>query len=382
MQSDVTAPQEKKTRILFLAGHKGSGVAHIDKYLPTLSEGAYEVTFLGWDRQRTEEKTFERNGIQFHMIQRGWGYANRWLAIALPLWVLVAFWHLLFRRPDVVMACDFDCGFPAALARVFTRTPLIYIIRDTFSMRPFTPNVLRGPIEWLDRRVIASADRIVVPDENRIQKDYPNQENFVVVYNSCPDKWDEVPESQREASQDDFTVLASGYLRENRGIGLLMAVARRRPEMKFLMAGYLFDEAIRKDVEELNNVTLLDRVPYHEALTLPFRANAVYTFYDPSSEINRLAASNKWFDSMMAGRPIVVNEELVKSAWVEENDIGYLCPYNDVDALEACLAGIQSNPEEAARKGRNGRKLYVGGLSWAAMENRIHDTIAGVVKHH
>ncbi len=382
MHQDASAPRERTTKILFLAGHQGSGVAHIDKFLPTLASGPYEVTFLGWDRERTEEKTFERDGIQFRMIQRGWGYANRWLALALPLWVIVAFWHLLIRRPDVVMASDFDSGLPAAMAKFFTRTPLVYIILDTFSMRPFTPNLLRGTIEWLDRRVIAASDRVIVPDDTRIQPDYPNLDRFVIVYNSCPDKWSEVPEEQHLASSEDFTILACGYLRENRGVKLLTEVARRRPDIKFLLAGYLFDDDIQKDVDELDNIDFIGRVPYTEALTLPFRVNAVFTFYDPSSMINRLAASNKWFDAMMAARPIIVNEELVKAEWIRERDIGFLCPYGNIDALEACLVDMKENSAEAIRKGKNGRKLYEDGLSWSAMEDRIHEIVADVARNN
>jgi len=148
--------------------------------------------------------------------------------------------------------------------------------------------------------------------------------------------------------------------------------------MHFLMAGYVFDEDIEQSIQELSNVTFLGRVAYNEALLLPFRADVMFTFYDPSSEINRLAASNKWFDAMMAGRPILVNSELSKAPWIEREDIGYLCPYGNAEDLSNRLSWIRNHPDEAMRKGQNGRSLYVEGLSWSVMEKRIYSTIDAV----
>jgi len=110
MHKGRTSDQETPLKIVILCAHQGSGNAHIDKFLPSLSKGPYEISLLGWDRLRKEKKQFEKDGVLYRMIFRGWGFANRSLFIALPIWVLVSFWLLLFLRIDVIIAIDFESG--------------------------------------------------------------------------------------------------------------------------------------------------------------------------------------------------------------------------------------------------------------------------------
>jgi glycosyltransferase involved in cell wall biosynthesis len=159
------------------------------------------------------------------------------------------------------------------------------------------------------------------------------------------------------------------------GVDMVFHAAARLPDMRVLMAGQVLDAELEPLIAQTPNVDFRGWLVPGDALLLNFESDIIFSFYDPVSEINRRAASNKWSDAMMASKPILVNREVLKSAWIQEEDIGYLCSYNDVDALVLVLQHIRSHPREAQHKGERGRRLYDAGYSWAVMEQRLWEVL-------
>lgn len=361
----------KKSKLLIVAAHEGKGNAHIDEFIPSLAKAGYQITFVGWDRRKKLPASYREENVVYKFIFRGWGYASKWLIVALPLWGIRLFFHLLFQRPDLIIAIDFDSSLPASLAGFLNRVPMLYVILDTYSLRYTVPKCLRRLIQMVDNWVMKMADKIIVPDESRILEDYKNKDKFTVIYNCCRDLSGNVPAERKQRSNGPITVLATGYLRETRGIKLLLQASGYLPDMRILMAGTIYEKDLHDTIDSNPNVKFLGQVPLEEAYCLNFDVDVVFTFYDPSSEINRRAASNKWADAMMASRPILVNSELVRAEWIRSNDMGYLCPYGDVEQLVKCLEHIRDNPEERKQKGKNGRRLFEQGYNWETMEIRL-----------
>jgi len=260
-----------------------------------------------------------------------------------------------------MMAIDFDAALPQAIAYRFNKIRFIYNIRDNFAMRTTLPNFIRPIIKRLDKFVISMANSIVVPDENRIttEKD-EERKKFNVIYNAAV----EVEPPDILSKDRPFTIYAMGYLMKTRGIGLLLDASLILPDIRILLAGAVHEKDIMNIINNTQNVDYRGWLQPEDALKLCFDSDVIFTFYDPTSEINRKAASNKWFDAMMAGKPILVNEEVERASWILINDMGYTCPYGDIGALTKKIQYIQSHPEEASQKGRKGRRLFERGYSW------------------
>ena len=358
-------------KLLIVGAKEGQGNVHIDKFIPSLRKVGHKITFVGWDRNKKLPYRYKENGVQHQIIFRGWGYGMNSLMLGLPLWCIRLFCHLLFQKPDVIIAIDLDCAFSAALAKMFRDVPLVYVILDTYALRPTIPVPLRGAIQRVDNWLMKKSDSIIVPDETRILPEYKHKEKFNVMYNCCFDISDQVPAEQKDRSGKPFTVLSTGRLLKNRGAEVLLKAAEQLPDMHIIMAGDIREKDIQQRVDNNPNINFLGRVGIETAFRLAFDADAVFTYYEPSSEINRRAASNKWADAMMASRAILANYELVKADWIRKNDIGYLCPFYDVGALVKCLKHIQDNRDDAVRKGANGRKMFEEGYNWETMEQRL-----------
>ena len=84
---------------------------------------------------------------------------------------------------------------------------------------------------------------------------------------------------------------------------------------------------------------------------------AIFSLYDPSVEINRLAASNKVYDAMMFGIPVITNKEVINSGFIKEHHIGFVIDY-DYNETWACLTNGDFLVN-VQKMGSNGRDLYL-----------------------
>jgi glycosyltransferase involved in cell wall biosynthesis len=361
--------------ILIISSNSGKGAVHVDKLFPSLVELGYKVTFLGWDRNNEYSKYYTEGGVNYRMIFSGWGFANKWLAIALPLWMIKAFWELCrldISKYPIIMAIDFDSALPQALACGFNKIPFIYNIRDNFAIRTTLPRSLVPAVKWFDKFTLRQAKSVIVPDENRITAENDEvRKKFNVIHNGAL----EVSRPEGLSKDRPFTVYAMGYLEKVRGIELLLNVSLKMPNIRFLLAGNVYDAELLDRIRRGLNIEYKGWIQSKDALKLCYESDVIFAFYDPVSEINQKAASNKWFDAMMTGKPILVNEEVERSSWLMENDIGYSCPYGDVDVLTTTIRHIQSHPDEAKQKGKNGRRLYEQGYSWESSVEKIKKVI-------
>ena len=354
--------------------------AHLQKLLQTYSrKSGGSVLFIGWDRlSNKKERSEEATGITYKYLQRGWGSANKKLLLGLPLWMMRVFFYTFTLDVDVIHVLDFDSAIPVAFATRIRKIPIIYDIRDNFALRHNWPNWTKWLIEALDRWLISKSDYVIVVDESRIEEQWqPWREKFIVLYNVPPD----IPKpAQKTNVFHPFTVYTSGYLSEIRGITLLLKAAERIPGMRILMAGRFVNKELEKIFLQHPQVDFRGWLKQKDALSLCYESDVIFAFYDPKTEINRKAASNKWFDAMMAGKPVLVNEEVHKSTWIEIMNIGYTCPFGDTDALVSILEEIKNNPEKAQQKGNQGRELFEKKYNWPLMEKKLDRIITELIK--
>lgn len=343
---------------------------HLRKLLSLYGEVASRAEFVGWDRLKAFRRVSRKGDVDYVYIQRGWGYSNARLALGIPLWVFRATVACLRRRPDLIHAIDLDSALPAAIASLFSGVPFIYDIRDNYDLRYRYPPACKWLVRKVDGWVRGRSAGIIVVDEGRLDEGLRSLRDKVQILYNCPP---DVP-ILRSAEARPFTVYASGYLSSERGIGLLLDAADALPHIRVLLAGRFHDPSLERRALGHPRVDCRGWLPQRHALELCSEADAVFSFYDPSLEINRSAASNKWFDAMMAALPVITNSEVRRAAWVIQEDIGYVCPY-DKDSLVCLLRRVVDDPC-ASVKGTNGRHLYETSYNWSAMEARLLTLIA------
>ena len=344
------------------------------KLLQTYSDAGYNVRFVGMDRRRRRPRVHDINGFRCEYIMAGWGYANWRLLFGYPLWVLRLLRYILTTQTELVHAFELDSALPVAIASWCRRIPFIYDVQDNYDLRHSWPFPLKPMFRLLDRWVIGRSRGVIVPDENRIVGPFKRFRDKIAIIPNCPPDLS-CPDSA-PARDATFTVLAMGQLAQRRGIDLLLEAVRHLGHIRLLMAGRFVEPWLEAKALAMRQVEFRGWIPSETAIRLPYEADLVFAFYDPSYAVNILANAQKWFDAMMTGTPVLANREIANASWIEREGFGYVCRYGDVAELANLLKWIGENLPDAERKGRRARKLFEERYNWPLMEKKLLTMVA------
>ena len=99
--------------------------------------------------------------------------------------------------------------------------------------------------------------------------------------------------------------------------------------------------------------------------------------YDPSIDNHFYAAPNKFYESLMLGKPVIMVKNTGMSGVVSQNDIGVLIDYSKESFISGVNELIDRKSQWQVMKERM-KKLYREQYSWDEMERRLLELYAGL----
>jgi glycosyltransferase involved in cell wall biosynthesis len=163
----------------------------------------------------------------------------------------------------------------------------------------------------------------------------------------------------------------AGSIHEQRGLYRIAEATAGLTEVETTFAGWI-PRAVDGDFLRMQgHIHYLGRLEYGESLALIRRSHAVLALYDPSWPINTMASSNKVFEAMAAGRPVITNEETTMARIVREEQCGCLVPYGDPVALRRVIRELLEDPDLRNRLGGNGLRAFRQKYHWGIMDERL-----------
>jgi glycosyltransferase involved in cell wall biosynthesis len=356
-------------RVVFLRSKSPAGIEpRLAKEAATLVRAGYEVHAVLWDRTRSYASTETLDGIRIHRYQLPAPEGDSGLALRLPRWWAHAALATVSLRPDVVHAVDFDTAWPARIAAHVVGAKLVYDIFDFYSemITADLPVGLRRYLASAERRMVASADLVILPDLRRqAQFARARPRKVVEIMN--------VPEDQRIPADlaRQFTVFYGGMIAKDRGLMDLLA-ACEATGAKLIVAGHGPDEAeLLPHLESSPASLYLGTIPYEDVLHQTAAAHAIAALYDPRVPNNRFAAPNKVYEAMMFSKPVLVSEGIAVADLVRSVDCGLVIPYGDRAVLRAALEQLMLSPRDCQAMGGRGRAAFESGYNWKVMEARL-----------
>jgi glycosyltransferase involved in cell wall biosynthesis len=257
----------------------------------------------------------------------------------------------------VVTTSAYESNHLVGLALGDRRPAWIADFRDGWTFHPWKPEfptaAQRRLDRWLERRVVQTADRVVVV-ERPVGDDFRERLGIEPAY--IPNGWD--PELEAEAASsrppaidpDRFTLVHTGKLSGGWGRHpgpLFEAMARLRTaepteaaRLQLVLAGRRDSEEQRliEGLELGGMVRHLGELPRAEALALQRHADALLLL---TSRTLVWELPGKVFEYMGARRPVLALAADNEAARVvEEAGIGWTVPPDDVDAIVAALRGM------------------------------------------
>lgn len=335
------------------------------KYAKVFTKKKYVLSFIGWKRKEDEKKDSEYyESVRF--LHSGGGYGKNKINLALNyiVWMHKLFFFAVQRKNTLkyqhLFLTDFDVALPFYFASKFNKDlKYFYEIRDDFALRYNFPIFIKKIVSKVDSKLKSSARFVIHVDESRIRE---GDENFVVIKNTPFDFY-----KSFEAPEYKIKVAVIGHLSKIRGLDQILKFAKDYRNIEFIFAGVeVFDDDIGDLIKSLPNIKVYKRMQQDKLFEIIYDCSGIFSIYDPSLEINLKAASNKLYDAMMLGIPVIVNKEILASDFVSKNKLGFIIDYKYNSSWND-LAEKVSNKKLVEERGGNGRRIFEKDLDFLSI---------------
>ncbi|MFM2586338.1 glycosyltransferase family protein [Vibrio campbellii] len=311
------------------------------------------ITHVGWERiaGEREEKFLKSVNISKKILLKGGGYGGRKARAMYALWMVAVFLYCLFfvNSRSTVWALGFESAFPALLAAKIKRYKVIFDDADRFSMVFRFPKPVKALIEYLEEYTSYNVDCHVVPGVTRYDfksdkmytlKNLPNKSVVVKAQNAFDSSNVNWPKSK-------LVIYVNGWLGSSRGMKTALELSNHfsSKDVGFILAGKL-DCIEAEELAKKEQVLYLGNVGNEEAISAYFASDFVFTYYDPTSPVNRHAESNKWGDAIATNTAVIVNSEVETADWLVKAGAAISVPYQDTTELIKKLSAVLASGTE------------------------------------
>ncbi|UYG06024.1 glycosyltransferase family 4 protein [Halomonas sp. M4R1S46] len=295
-------------------------------------------------------------------------------------------WAVLRSRPHVIHAHDVNMLPTAWLASVLARVPLVYDAHEISTDREGY-KAFRGLVGRIEKTLMPGAAGTITTTDARakffaraygIPRPLVLQNRPRLVTASGSNRIRE----ELGLTQPWPIVLYQGGLQPGRGLPRLVEAAASVPNAYFVFIGGGRQE---RELHELTErLGLAERVRFIATVAL-----SELPSYTASADIgvqpientclNHFTTdSNKLFEYVIAGLPVVASQLPEISRVVRQHDLGLLVPPGDTAALAEAIHCLVGDPERRAHY-RDQASTAAQSLNWEAQEQRLIDLYARVL---
>lgn len=310
-------------------------------------DGSNELS-KGWN-------IIEREGLKLHVLKLDYSnelsYFKRILVFFQFLWY--ASFKLLSLKTDLVLATStpLTIGIPALIKKWMHKTPFVFEARDIWPEAVIAIGAIKNKtvqklLYWLEKIIYKNAAAIVPLSSDMkasITSRYPDllSKPIEAIENiSEVNRFQEGFDKNKSFLQEkigfipQFSILYAGTFGKVNGIPYVIELAEKLLKQNssitfILIGGGVEKNNIIKQAKELEvlskNVFVLDPVPKEKLPQIYSEVNMGSSFVIPIKELWANSA-NKFFDTLAAGKPILINHGGWQKRTIEKENIGYVLP--------------------------------------------------------
>ena len=372
--------------VLLVRDHGFQHSPAIERYAKTLDEHGYRVIAFGWDREAKLAPLEKRPHFDIQRVHFFRAPSRSWrVLLGIAIWQFRLFWRVLFAHEHLIHACDFHSGPACRLATLLNRKPFIYDMRDPISAA-FKLGGLGRLLYHLEHFFTNISDLVIIPGENRLEYvgAKARDAKTLVLYNSPvdrPDLYDliyrDLPE--RFTVSNPLRINVCGHIHAGRGIYELLELVSRCEAVALDVVGDPRNDVLLEQIRETPRVRYFEPVPNARSQELMAESHVVAALYDPEIEINRLACSNKTYEAMMLGRPLLTNTGINIGELALREHVGLVVRFGDIDSLKSGISPLLAHPEPLAQMGRRARDLFERNYGWQKQATHYVDAIKNML---
>ncbi|MDO4746490.1 MAG: glycosyltransferase family 4 protein [Bacillota bacterium] len=354
----------------------------VEKMANTLISQGHRVTILAWDRSNTygERKSVKRLAnaeadiIHFGIPAKYSGGIKANFKGLLLFQIRILRWLFQHRKEyDAVHAFDFDTGFASLMCCRLLRKKFIYHVLDYYVEGHILPSrVLNSIIEFFEIRVINAANATIICTEKRIEQIRKASPKKLYVIHNTPDT---VQQSDASVSMKGCAgkvkIVYVGVLSRMRLLKETVEAVAKMDDVEMHIGGFgEYEEWMRDAAEKYSNIFFYGKLQYSETLALEKQCDIMMAVYDPSIRNHKYAAPNKFYESIMLGKPIIMAFDTGYDDVITKNDIGILTEYSE-EGITNAVNALKARRDEWRDMGERAIKVYGNSYSWSIMKERI-----------
>lgn len=314
------------------------------------------VTSTSNEKYNTKQRwtLIERDGIKINYIYLPYGnhlsYLQRIVVFFRFLWF--SSFRLLKIKADVVLATStpLTIGIPALIKKWFGKTPYVFEVRDVWpeaviAIGAIDSKLLQKLLLGLEKLIYKNATAIVplsIDMQHSIISRLPQfkHKTAVVIENIA-----EIDRFQNNTNTVDleavagfkprFSLLYAGTFGKVNGIHKIIELAEKTlhidSELVYILIGSGAEKErvieLAKNMAVLNkNVFIKDSIPKSE-LPQWYNGTSMGSSFVIDIPVLWANSANKFFDTLAAGKPILINHEGWQAEIIRSRNIGYVLPF-------------------------------------------------------
>lgn len=375
-------------RVILLRSNPVNPDPPVEKAALALLKAGYNVTIIGWDRDsdyKLKKDLFQISDYKAEVIRFGIK-AQFSGGIRKNLFPLCHFlnrlrsWLIKNKSAyDIIHAFDFDTGFVASgYAKKFNKKFVYHILDYYVDSHELRKTAIEKPILKLENSVIHSADATIICTEKRKEQIAGSAPKRLAVIHNTPSE-SQIRQCDNKTKQTGRTkIVYVGILEPSRLLQEIVDAVSENNTMELHVGGFgiLNDFFIEKS-RTFDNIYYYGKLAYDQTLSLENECDIMLAIYDPAIENHRFAAPNKFYESLMLGKPVIMVRGTGMSEIVEGNSIGELIEYSKEGFIDGVNRLIERKYEWYSI-GYKMKEIYRNQYCWDEMERRLlelYDTL-------
>ena len=370
----------KKSSVIFLRSNPVDPDSRVEKEVECLLKAGYDVKILAWERKDKYKmkKSFLhlRNGqaeIYRFGIPAEFGAGKKNLKAFILFQFRLFTWLLKNKKEyDIIHACDFDTAFTAYNVTKLVRKKLIfdifdYLYTDTSGRNQY----FKKFIVHLQHKIINAADGTIICTEERKNQIRGSRPKRLEIIHNSPPSTAHGCLNKLQLDEKKVKIAYVGILQDHRFLIELAEVVREIPECELHIGGFgKYENHFIEMSNKNRNILYYGKLPYQKTIELESSCDIMTAIYDPSVEEHYYAAPNKFYESLMLGKPIIMVENTGMCNMVVQYNIGEVIKYNKQSLKEGIINLIKRKNEWPVIS-KQMKDLYNQYYSWSEMEKRL-----------
>ena len=270
---------------------------------------------------------------------------------------------------DIVHSCDFDTAFFSQGVVKKKKEKFVFDIFDFLYDKP--ASFMQKCVKKAQYRIINKADATIICTEERKNQIFGSKPKSLTVIHNTPAEQQTNTRKFNLSCSNRVKLVYVGILQDYRLLKEVVEAVSESDLLEIHIGGFGKYEPYMRDMSEKNeNIYFYGRMNYADTLALEKECDVMLAIYDPSIDNHFYAAPNKFYESLMLGKPVVMVKNTGMSLVVKDNNIGVLIDYTK----EGFVKGIDKlieQKDEWIFMAKRMKTLYKEQYSWNEMENRL-----------